>query len=208
MATRDERPTTASPAGTARPRRRAVVVAVALSVVLALLATWWAAPALVDLGRDAVPSFGDGTVAVELPQFGEGGSYVLAYDDGGYAEVRIPVRNDGRLPVSLRGVRLTDQSRSLAEVVAAAAPGGAPLPLDLGPGQEAMLSLTLRFDNCDYYHERAMQALPAALVDVSVLGRAGVVEVPLARPLLVRSPMIVDCPDRVLDRQAKTRRGS
>lgn len=187
------------------PRRARHAALVAL-VLAALAATWWVAPRSVALGSAVTPTFGEGTQAVELPQFGEGGSYVLAYEDGAYGTIRIPLRNDSSFPVTIGDVRLTDEPRSLAEVVATSTEGGAVLPLRLGAGEEAFVQLTVRFDNCDYYHERALERLESALVDVTVLGADGRVEVALDRPILVRSPMIVDCPDRVIDRQAKTRR--
>lgn len=197
------RGTSPAPATATHRRRRRVVVAAVLAAVLA--AGWWVAPRTVALGADVTPTFGDGTQAVELPQFGEGGSYVLAYEDGAYGSVQIPLRNERPFPVTVHDVRLTDQPRSLAEVVATSQDGGASLPLHLGPGEETVVQMTLRFDNCDYYHERALERLDRAFLEVSVLGARRGVEVTLDRPILVRSPMIVDCPDRLIDRQAKTR---
>lgn len=192
--------------GRRRRGRRHVVGAVALAVLLVW--AWSAAPRTVALGAGVTPVFGEHTRAVALEQFGEGGSYVLGYEDGAYGEVQVPVRNGGPLPLTVQGARLTDEPRTLAEVVAVTGADGSGLPLRLGPGQEAVLELTVRFDNCDYYHERALEILDGALVDVTVLGSAGTVTVAFDHPVLVRSPMIVDCPDRVLDRQAKTRRGA
>ena len=50
-----------------------------------------------------------------------------------------------------------------------------------------------------------MQNYPTVAVGFTVLGRAGTREVPYDRPLMVRSPMIVGCPDRLLDRQGNDR---
>lgn len=202
---REPRPAPAPAREDRRGGRRRVAVAAALVALLAAGAWWWA-PVTARLGDGATAAFGAGARTAELAAYGEHGAHVLGYVDGDYTEVTVRVRNGALLPVTVRGARLSEEPLTLAPVLGVAA-GERPLPVRLGRGEEVELELTVRFDHCDYYHERALEILPAVLVDVSVLGRPGTTEVTLDRPVLVRSPMIVDCPDRLLDRQARTRRG-
>lgn len=185
-------------------RRSSSAVPAALAVVLAVaLSAWMAAPALGRLDGPVPLAFGPEVPSMELPGFGDDGrgSYVLAYEDGAYARITVPVRNDGPVAVTVTRARLSDAVAPLAQVVLADR-----LPLRLAAGESADVTLTTRLDNCDYYHERELQRYAHLLVDVEVAGRTVTRTVPLARPLLVRSPMIVDCPDRLIDRQAKDRR--
>lgn len=179
-----------------------MAIGLVIALVLAVVG-WLGAPALARLGGPVPLTFGPEVPVAELAQFGDGGdgSYVLAYQDGAYARITVPLSNDGLVPLTVTGARLTDDALPLAEVVLAD-----DLPRRLGVGESANVTLTTRLDNCDYYHERELQRYPELLVEVEVLGRSTTRAVALTRPLLVRSPMIVDCPDRQLNRQAKDRR--
>ncbi|MDX1658478.1 MAG: hypothetical protein R3343_06630 [Nitriliruptorales bacterium] len=128
-----------------------------------------------------------------LAQF-EGGMELLKYEHQADATIAVPVRNDGPLPVTITGVELTDENLPMFEVV----DGGE--PVRLGAGEVGELVVRGRFDHCKYYTERAMQLYPSATIHFQTLGRAGSTEVVLDRQLAVRSPTIVDCPDRVMDR--------
>jgi hypothetical protein len=197
-----------SAAGTVDDRRRPGRSALVVVVVLTLLAAggWWWAPVAVDLGEDVATQFGSEAPSAELAAYGERGAHVLGYVDGTHTTVTVVLSNLGPLPVTVHGARLSEEPFTLVAVVGASA-GERALPVTIGRGESLALDLTVRFDHCDYYHERALEVLPSMLVDVSVLGRSGTTEVTLDRPILVRSPMIVDCPDRLLDRQARTRTG-
>jgi hypothetical protein len=131
----------------------------------------------------------------ELADLGERGTYVLEYLDGAPVTLTIPLRNDGLLPTTVTSVRLTDEVRPLIEVGPSAQ-----LPLTLGPGEEIELQITARLDNCEWYHERAIQRYPSALITSRTLGRSVTKAVPLRHELIVHAPMIVGCPDGKLDR--------
>jgi hypothetical protein len=78
------------------------------------------------------------------------------------------------------------------------APAGG--PVTVAPGATEDLVLRGLLGNCAYYHERQVQNVDALVVEGEVLGMSTSLQVPLDRPLLVHSPMIVGCPDRTLTR--------
>ena len=72
--------------------------------------------------------------------------------------------------------------------------------------ETAIVAVTARYANCRYYHERELQTLAAATVETSALGVHATRTVPFDHPLVVPSPMIVECPDRTLVRDDDVRR--
>jgi hypothetical protein len=186
-----------------RPRRRPLLLG-ALPAVLGLL---WSAGLLLAPGSVALSagstSFGGAAPVTTVPGFGLRGTHVVGYAHGADLEVRVPVRNDGPLPVTVTSAATGAGVLPLLEVRSVEG-----LPLRLGPGQTGELVLRAVLGNCAYYHEREAQNVDALRLDVQPgVPLAGVVRsvVPLDRPLLARSPMIVRCPDRKLDRQAADR---
>lgn len=141
-----------------------------------------------------------GAPFVTIPEYGAGGAHVLGYDDGAAVELTVPLRNTGRLPVTVTSVALDAGVAPLLVL----GPGSA-LPVRIGPGDTADVVVVGRLTNCRYFHEREMQTLTGLQVGLRVLGRPGSLAVPFDRPLLVKSPMIVGCPDRKLNRQADNR---
>jgi hypothetical protein len=171
------------------------VVAGALALGYALL------PQLVRLGQDVTPQV-PVDAGLLVPEYGEAGTHLLHYRHGRTVTVRVPVRNSGMLPITVRAVAPPDHDRPLLEPDPAAG-----LPVTLGPGERATVTLPLRFANCRYYHERSMETLDRVLVSGSALGREFTEPVALARPLAVHGQVILDCPDRTLVRGDDVRDG-
>lgn len=181
-----------------RPGRRTVAVAALGAVVAGGLLV---APP-VDLVQAAAVSFDDGATHLTVEGFDERGLYSLRYVHGEDAEVRVPVRNDGWLPTTVTAIALDGRPAPMIEPV-----GTAGTPVELAPGEEATLVVRVRFDNCEYYTERAMDVYDEVAVSSRTAGVATSTQVALDHALVVRSPMMTTCPDRVSDRGAFLRGG-
>lgn len=158
-----------------------------------------AAPAAV--GFAPVETGFTGTVPVRsLPSYGERGMDVVGYEHAGTTRMTLALRNTGPLPLTVTELTLPGHAAPLLTVTAVDG-----LPLRLGPGERGSVVADAVLGNCRFSHEREVETRAAVRLRFSVLGTSAVREVPLARPLLVHSPMIVGCPDRKLDRQADNR---
>lgn len=188
------------------PRRRRAT-ALLLASVLALLGLGWTglalwAPSTVDLAAGSTRVDGAPPV-VTVPEYGDDGTTVVAYRHGQSVEITVPLRNDGPLPVRVTGVATGAGVFPLLEVRSVEG-----LPRTIGPGDTGEVVLRAVLGNCRYYNERQLQLVRSLVVDVdSVVPFAGSTreELPLAQPLLVKSPMIVGCPDRTLTREDDSR---
>lgn len=180
-------------------RRLLLLTVLALLAALAGAGAVRAAPAAIGLDPVAV-TFGGPVHAATLPSYGAQGMYVLDYQHAGRAELTLTLRNGGLLPVRVTAV---DLPPAVAPLLTMADVQG--LPLTLLPGQVGTVTATGVLGNCRYSHERQVELREGLVVALSVLGRSGVREVPLDRPILIHSPMIVGCPDRKLNRQADNR---
>jgi hypothetical protein len=191
-----------TPPGSRRsPRRRLILASAAVVMVVALAAGLLAVrPPQVTQSGGAV--FADGAVSLAVEEFDERGVYSLRYVHGEQTEIRVPVRNDGPLPTTVTGIRLDGRTRPMIVPV-----GAVGVPVRLAPGEEATVGVQVRFDNCEFYTERAMDVYGGLTVDQRTLGVAGTGSVRLDHQLVVRSPMMVTCPDRVSDRGAFLRGG-
>lgn len=136
-----------------------------------------------------VPAFGAGT-EVETTDwgsrdvFGVEGSHILAYRHGTDVTVRLPWdRGD------VRSARLGDGDLHLLTVT----------EVEQHDGE---LVLTVRRDNCRYFHERAIDMFPHVTLGLT---DGSDVRVVFDRPVFVKSPMLASCPDRTLDRQDDVR---
>lgn len=183
------------------PRRALLLVAGLLSAAVALLvvAGLRAAPGLVDLAPVA-PQFAGSAPQVTLPTYGVKGTHVLGYEHGASARLSLPLVNDSPLPVTVTAVDLGGGVAPLLEVQ-----GVEGLPVTLPPGGTRTVEVSATLANCRFFHEREVQNYASLRVELSVLGQRTVRDVPYDRPVMVRSPMIVGCPDRLLDRQANDR---
>lgn len=158
-----------------------------------------AAPTTVDLAPVAV-GLGGTVAAATLTSYGAKGMHVLDYQHDGRSALSLELGNDGRLPLTVTGL---DLPAAVAPLLSLTEVRG--LPLHLAPGERGTVTATGVLGNCRYTHERQVELREELLLEVRVLGTTTVRAVPLDRPVLVHSPMIVGCPDRKLDRQADNR---
>lgn len=172
-------------------RRRRWWGAAAVVVVLGL--GWALLPATVGLGQGVDPEL-PVDAGLLVPEYGEDGTYALHYRHHEEITLTVPVRNRGPLPLVIDRADLDTVPFSLVESV------GGNLPVEIGPWDTADVELTLRFDNCRYYHERSADQWDAVLVEGSVVGRGFDSEVTLAYPLAIHGQIINNCPDRTLTR--------
>jgi hypothetical protein len=202
----DARPARTAVRGAGAPatgRRRWPLVLAAAVAVVGLL---WSAALVLAPGTTELSA---GTTALSgaaplrtVPEYGARGMHVVGYAHGAGLDLRVPLRNDGPLPVT---VTRASTGAGAFPLLAVTAEG---LPLSLAPGGTGELVLRGVLGNCAYYHEREAQDVSALVLEVRPdLPLAGTTTtvVPLDRPVFVRSPMIVRCPDRLLDRQARDR---
>lgn len=192
---------------TSRRRRLAAGI-----VPAALVALWWALPSLVPLDQGAAITFDEEAIAAEVTSLGERGAYALRYVDGGYTTLTVPVTNDGPLPIRVVGARLSDDVRPLLATVSVVAgdpaAGDSGSAATLAPGGSTQMTVTVRHDHCEYYTERALGVFRGLDVEIEVLGRRATRHVSFDHDLVVRSPMMVTCPDRVRDRDGNQRRAT
>ncbi|KAA1427584.1 hypothetical protein [Nocardioides antri] len=170
--------------------RRAPVAVAALAVPVA---AWALLPFTVSLGQDVDPAL-PVDAGLLVPEYGDAGTYALDYRHHDEVTLTVPVHNRGPLPLRITEADLAEEELPLLVQV------GDNLPLKVSPWGETDLTLTLRFDNCRYYHERSAETWDQVEVIGSVLGRDFEETVTLGRPIVLHGQVINDCPDRTLRR--------
>lgn len=150
-----------------------------------------AAAPLAILGHDRV---------AELPAYGASGTTAVGYRHGQPAVVELALGNRGAVPVTIHRLEPFPELLGLVETVA-----GEDLPVLLGPGEVVTLTAEVRFANCEYYTERAVNRFDRARVRVERLGATRTLEVAYPREVVLRSPTILGCPERSTDRSARQR---
>lgn len=153
----------------------------------------------------AVIRFAPDAEAVTLPGF-DGGAHAVVYEHGGTVSFSFPLHHTGLVGLTVTGVRLSEDDPYPLLAIEEVSVDGGDLPARVGRGETARVEVRARYDNCRYYHERELELLEGVTVDATVLGTGVTREVTFDHPLVVRSPMIVHCPDRTLDRNDDTRR--
>lgn len=171
----------------------AVVAVVAGAAVLAV-------PGTTRVAVAGETRFGGDAPGVTVPAYGDRGSDVIGYVHGASWEVRVPVRNDGAVPVEVISAVLSEKRFPLLQAQASARVG-----IPAGEVREVVLRGVMR--NCRFFHERELELHERVHLQLRVLGSSVSREVALRRPVLVRSPMIVGCPDRKLARDEVNRTG-
>ncbi|MGH3442820.1 MAG: hypothetical protein ACRDUY_12405 [Nitriliruptorales bacterium] len=148
----------------------------------------------------------------ELETFGASGSVVFRYEHGAETFYAVTLRNEGRLAVTVTGLGQDIELPLLDPVelryfpqahVATTDPVAASSPFTafaIPPSEERTVLVRARFDNCEYYTERALEVVETLRVAFRVLGIPSDARVALPRQLIVRSPTILRCPDRTADR--------
>jgi hypothetical protein len=137
---------------------------------------------------------------VDLPGYGAQGTTAVGYRDRGGATVVLPVRNTGRVPLTVHGVEPFPGLLGMVETV-----DGDGLPVTIPAGETRTLSARVRFTNCEYYTERAVNRFLGADLEVERLGATWAVDVDYPQEVVLRSPTILGCPDRSTDRSARQR---
>jgi hypothetical protein len=168
-----------------------VAVAVAAAVGLARVPALLVTGPLTLAGHDRV---------VDLPDYGAAGTTAVGYRDQRDASVELPVRNVGTVPLTVHGVEPFPELLGMVETL-----HGGDLPATVPPGETARLTARVRFANCEYYTERAVNRFHAAQLEVERLGVRRTVEVAYPREVVLRSPTILGCPARSTDRSARQR---
>lgn len=119
----------------------------------------------------------------------EGPVTQIDYLDLQTVQLRMPVRNDGRLPLTLIGVERPGPSP-----LRLMRPVGLERPVTLWPGQERTVTIQLRFSDCEFIGSRSSSLLSEATLRYRVLWRSGTVTMPLRPPLRATSPRDSQCP--------------
>ncbi len=205
------------------PSRRRWRIGVVLSVTFGLVAV--AIGGLSALRDAAVPTVGEvAVVSASTDRFAVDYSDApsvefVTYGHGQEVSYAVQLRNDGPIPVTVEDVPVAgmeDGLRLIRPTEVLVAPEGAPVddptagtrpfePFRLDPGARRTVIVDGVFDNCVYYTERAMDVITSQAVTWRIAGWSTTTEVELPRQLAVRSPHIRDCPDRMMDRGARTR---
>jgi hypothetical protein len=136
----------------------------------------------------------------ELPAYGAAGTTAVGYTDGRGATVELVVRNAGALPLTVHDLEPFPELLGMVETEQ-----GDGLPLTIAGGEVASLEAHVRFTNCEYYTERAVNRFDTVQLEVERLGARWVVEVAHPREVVLRSPTILGCPERSTDRSARQR---
>lgn len=153
--------------------------------------------------------------AATIEGFDETGVHIVKYQHSDTVTYSFSFRNMGPVGITVTGVPLPDEDeRRLLQAVAAGLPAGPSAdgsemmpfkPFALGAGEEQRIILQGRFDNCEYYTERAVEIVDGQTIEFRVAGVPRTATVPFERDLVVRSPVIKDCAQRTLDRSEHRR---
>lgn len=173
---------------------------VLLLATAVLIVGWVSLPPEPVLVAAGPPSFRGHDLVVELDEFGPQGTTAVGYTHGHGVVVQVPLRNAGASTVSVLAV---DPFPELLGMLAVETLGD--LPVQLAPGQERVIEVTARFTNCEYYTERAVNLFTGATVEVTSGAGPRTLRVDYPREIVLRSPTILGCPERVTDRSARQR---
>lgn len=205
----------ASPAGSSESPRRRVLryVPVLMPPVLVLAALLVVPYEPLSQTGDVQP--GEGMQAVTVEGFEETGVHIVKYEHGDTVTYSFTVRNTGPVGITVTGVPLPEEAeRRLLQPVAVGlpadgSPGGSQMvrfaPFALGAGEQQRIIIEGRFDNCEYYTERALEIADSQRIEFRVAGVPRSAVVPFERDLVVRSPVIKNCDERTLDRSEHRR---
>jgi hypothetical protein len=167
------------------------VVLVTAAIGLSLPPRLVVAEPLALLGHDRV---------ADLPAYGAGGTTAVGYTDQRDASVELAIHNAGAVPLTVHGVEPFPELLGMVETL-----HGDGLPARIGPDETTTLSARVRFTNCEYYTERAVNRFLGAQLEVERLGATWTVGVDYPREVVLRSPTILGCPERSTDRSARQR---
>ena len=187
---------------------RVQVVAVGAAVVIALLVG--GALRYQPLAQAGDLETGGDMQVVTVEEFDGVGAHILRYMDGEYVSYAFTVRNTGPVGITVTGIGLPEErERLLLQPVTAGLAGDQSAevadmesfePFALPAGAQRRLVIQARFDNCEYYSERAVDNIDSQVLQFRIAGIPRTAAIPFERDLVVRSPTINRCEDRTLDR--------
>lgn len=193
-------------------------IVMAAAVVLLVVAAYGVVHRYQPLAQVGELATSSDAGAVLVEEFEGTGATIVNYEHNAYLSYAFTLRNTGPVGVTVTSVDLPDErARRMLHPVqtsvftsAAATPDDladmAPLqPFALGPGEERRIVVQARFDNCEYYTERGTELTHGHDVTFRVAGVKRTAELQFNRPLIVRSPTILGCDDRTLDRSEHRR---
>lgn len=111
--------------------------------------------------------------------------YRYRYRDGARTWFELPVRNAGRIPVTVTGVERDPPHWKGLLVITGARTR---LPFHLAGGQERRLVVAGRFANCEWYAPHTSVTMSAIGVRYRVLGLSKTMSLPLRQRLTVPAP--------------------
>lgn len=142
----------------------------------------------------------------------------IVYDHEQPASFAMELRNDGPVGITITGLGTeADQLHLLQPYGVFVMPAGADLDVDaddavemqsfaLAPGESRVVLVRGSFANCRYYNERNIDLRTKIRVDYRILGVPASQMVEFDKDLLVKSPMIVGCPERTVNREDDRRK--
>ncbi len=136
----------------------------------------------------------------------------VVYDHEQPSAFAITLRNDGPVPITVTDIGIGIGERHLIDPYGAfVLPRGADMgdgvegellgEFRLGAGEERVVVIRGAFGNCRYYNERNIDVRSEIDVEFRTFGITNRQTLQFDRDLAVKSPMIVSCPERTIDRE-------
>lgn len=203
----------AAPDAEVRPRRSRLPVALALAGVALVLA----GGAIVLGDREPLApvvalQVSDDVLHDVIMSRPQREAIAVVYDHDQPSAFAITLRNDGSVPITVTDIGIGVGERHLIDPYGAfVLPAGADIgdgiegdllgEFRLGAGEERVVVIRGVFDNCRYYNERNIDLRSEIEVEFRTFGVTNRQTLLFDRDLAVKSPMIVSCPERTINRE-------
>lgn len=161
---------------------------------------------------------GDEVISDVIPTSTNRAGIAMVYDHEQPASYALSLRNEGSIGITVTGLGTeAEQLHLLQPYGVFVMPAGSDLDDDLteateagsfslAPGESRVVVVRGSFANCRYYNERNIDLQSRIRVDYRILGVPASQVVEFDKDLLVKSPMIISCPERTIDREDDNRR--
>lgn len=161
---------------------------------------------------------GDEMLSDVIPSRTNRQGIAIVYDHEQPASFALTLKNDGPVGVTITGLDTEAEELHLLQPYGVfLMPAGATIDDDfagaqqlssfaLAPGESRVVVVRGSFANCRYYNERNIDLRTQIRVDYRILGVPSSQTVEFDKDLLVKSPMIVSCPERTVNREDDSRR--
>lgn len=202
-----------------RPRGRGLTLTIALlGVTLVLIGAALFLRGQQPLAPVASIRAGDEMLSDVIPSRTNRAGIAVVYDHEQPASFAVQLRNDGAIGVTITGLGTEVEELHLLHPYGVfVMPAGATIDDDLAsaeqmssfalaPGESRVVVVRGSFANCRYYNERNIDLRTGIRVDYRILGVPSSQTVEFDKDLLVKSPMIVSCPERTVNREDDSRR--